>query len=337
MKIAFFEADAREEKYFRENLKLSGKHKAVYFKGELNERNVEKVKDVDVLVVFIHSSVNKEILKKMPKLKYITTMSTGFDHIDIAECKYLGIKISNVPFYGENTVAEHAFGLILTLSRKLYWAIERTKRDDFSLSGLEGFDLKGRTLGVIGPGHIGQHVIRMARGFEMKVLAYSPFVDKKLEKKLGFTYVSLNELLKKSDIITLHAPLNGDTRHMINMSNIKLIKRDAFLINTARGGLIETGALKYALDNGILAGAALDVLEGEDTIAEEAQLLKNGKKINEEEWKTFIRNHLLLKDKNVVVTPHNAFYSREAVCRILDTTIDNISAFLKGKVKNRVK
>ncbi len=237
MKIAFFEADAREEKYFRDNLKLGGKHKMVFYRKELDEvgnGGIGKIKDAEILIVFIHSPVNKEFLGEMPKLKYIATMSTGFDHIDMTECKYRGIEVSNVPFYGENTVAEHAFGLILTLSRKLYWAIERTKRDDFSLKGLEGFDLKGRTLGVIGAGHIGQHVIRMAHGFDMNVIAYSHKVDKKLGGKMGFRFVSLNELLKKSDVITLHAPLNEQTKHMINMKNIKLLKHGAYLINTAR-------------------------------------------------------------------------------------------------------
>jgi D-lactate dehydrogenase len=261
-------------------------------------------------------------------------MSTGFDHIDIEECKRRKIKVSNVPFYGENTVAEHAFGLILTLSRKIHQAIERTKRDDFSVDGLMGFDLKGKTLGVIGPGHIGQNVIRMAKGFEMNVIAFSPFKDMKIARKLGFKYVSLNRLLKSSDIITIHAPLVPGTKHLINMKNVKMIKKGAYLVNTARGGIVETEALKYALDRKILAGAALDVLEGEQDIKEEKELIH--KKMTEQEWQTLIRNHLIVKDKNVVVTPHSAFYSKEAVERIVDTTLENIKGFLKGKNVNSV-
>lgn len=331
MKTAVFEIEKWEEEYLKEKL---GKAEGKFFKEELNEKNADKVKDCEALCVFIYSKIDKKILDELPKLKYICTRSTGFNHIDIKECKKRGIKVSNVPFYGENTVAEHTFGLILTLSRKLDRAIERTKKDDFSIHGLMGFDLKGKTLGVIGPGHIGQHVIRMAHGFEMNCIAYSPQKDMKIAREFKFNYVSLNELLKKSDIITIHCPLNDFTRHLINMGNVKEIKKGAYLVNTARGEIVETSALKYALDKNILAGAGLDVLEGEEDVKDEIQLLK--KRVDEKEWELFLENHLLLKDKDVVVTPHSAFYSKEALCRILDTSVENLNSFKKKKIKNEV-
>ena len=330
MKIAFFELEKWEEDYIKEKLKMRDLY---FYKEPLTVKNKDKINGVDIAVCFIYSELKSNVLENSP-VKFITTMSTGFDHIDLKYCKEKGIKVSNVPSYGENTVAEHAFGLILTLSRKLDKAINQTKHDDFSLKGLMGFDLKGKTLGVVGAGHIGQHVIKMAKGFDMNVIAYSASQDKKLSKDLGFEWASFNDLLKKSDIITFHVPLTPETRHMINMGNIKKIKRGAYLINTARGEIIDTQALLYALDNDILAGAGLDVLEGEENIREEKALLSRKK--DERDWKTFLQNHMLLKDKDVIITPHCAFDTKEALQRILDTTIENIKSFTKGSVMNSV-
>lgn len=330
MKIAFFELEKWEEEYIEDHLKG---HKLYFFDKPLNVRSLDKIKDIEVIACFIYSELDEGVLRDLPKLKFIATMSTGFDHVNIEYCKKIGIKISNVPSYGENTVAEHTFGLILNLSKKLNDSIDRTKRDDFSLNGLMGFDLKGKTIGVIGVGNIGRHVVKIAKGFEMNVIAYSLYPDNKLSKELGFKWVSFDELLRKSDIITFHVPLNDSTRHMINMNSIKKIKKGAYLINTARGEIIDTGALLYGLERGIIVGAGLDVLEGENDIKDEKSLLKN---TNKKDWENFLQNHLLLKEKNVIVTPHSAFYTREALQRILDITIDNINGFVKGKVVNRV-
>jgi len=333
MKIAFFELEKWEIEHVKDNIK---NHKLLFFDDRLSEKNVLKVNDCEILCIFIYSVIDKKLLDKLPKLKVIMTMSTGFDHVDLKECKKRGILICNVPFYGENTVAEHTFALILALSRKIVDSIDRTRDDNFSLKNLRGFDLKGKILGVIGPGRIGQHVIRMANGFEMNVVAYGPHPDKNLCKKFNFRYLSLDTLLKKSDIITIHCPLNEHTYHMINMENIKLIKKDAYLINTARGGIIDTKALIYALDKGILAGAGLDVLEGECDIKEEKQLLSK-KFVKGCDWRTLLENHLLLKNKGVLITPHNAFNSKEALLRIIDTTLENIKGFIKKRPINLVK
>ncbi len=330
MKIGFFELEKWEEEYIKDKFKG---HKLLFYNWPLEQRNISKVGDIEAIVCFIYSEIKAKVLSKLPKVNFIATMSTGYDHVDLEYCREKGIKVSNVPSYGENTVAEHTFGLMLTLSKNLDDAIEHTKNDNFSLKGLMGFDLKGKTLGVVGVGRIGQHAIKIARGFDMNVIACSGKEDLKLSKVLGFKWVSFKELLKKSDIVTFHVPLTKDTKHMLNMENIKLVKKGAYVINTSRGEIIDTKALLYGLDNNIIAGAGLDVLEGEENIKEEKMLLKNN---DERDWKTFLQNHLLLKEKNVVVTPHSAFFTKEALQRILDTTIENVRGFIKGRFVNRV-
>jgi len=332
MKIAFFETEEWQKDYLKgklANVELS------FFGEPLSDKNIDSAKDCQIISPFIYSQINKEILQKLPDLEMIATRSTGFDHIDVASAKENKVAVCNVPFYGENTVAEHTFALILALSRKLFDSVERARRGDFTLDGLCGFDLKGKTLGIVGMGHIGLHVARIAKGFEMNVLAYDLHPDKKLAKKMGFTYASLKEILAVSDIVTLHTPYNKDTHHLINSENIDLFKKGSYLINTARGGLIETNAPLRALSIGTLAGAGLDVLEEECFVKEEAQLLsKEFPKTCD--LKTALQNHILLQQKNVIITPHNAFNSQEALIRILDTTILNIQSFIKNKPINKV-
>lgn len=333
MKIAFFELKGWEKDYL--SGKISGDD-VQFFDEPLSLENIDKVKDCEIISPFIYSSLNGEVFDKVPSLKFISTRSTGFDHIDITEAKKRNITVSNVPFYGENTVAEHTFALILTLSRRVFQSLEKVKRGDFSLDGLIGFDLKGKTIGIIGLGHIGQHVARIAHGFEMNILAYDLRQDKKLAKQFGIKYATIEEVLKNSDIITLHCPYNESTKHLINLNNISLIKRGAYLINTARGGLIDTTALLRALNEGIIAGAGMDVLEEECFVKEEAELLFDNpaKKCD---IQTMLENHVLLLKENVIITPHNAFNSKEALERILDTTAENINSFNKKKPINIVK
>jgi len=210
MKIAFFEVKNWEKKYLKNKLK---EYSLTFYDEPLDVKNTGKAKSFDIVSVFIYSKITKEVLKKLPRLKLIATRSTGFDHIDLKECKKRQITVSNVPFYGENTVAEHTFALILSLSRNIHKAYVRNLRGDHSIEGLKGFDLKGKTLGVVGAGHIGLHVIRIAKGFGMEVLAYDVKRDNFLAEVLDFKYVSLEELLKKSDIITLHVPYNKSRRN----------------------------------------------------------------------------------------------------------------------------
>ena len=234
MKIAFFETESWEKDYLQSQLKYFD---LIFFEEKIDSNNLEKILDINALSPFINSTIDKKIINSLKSLKYITTRSTGFDHIDSNTCKKNNILVSNVPTYGENTVAEHTFALILTLSRKIYPSLEKTKKGDFSIEELMGFDLKGKTLGVVGTGNIGRHVIRIAKGFEMQVLAYDIKKDQKLAKKIGFKYVSLDYLFKNSDITTLHVPYSKSTHHLIKKETLKLFKKACYLINTARGGV----------------------------------------------------------------------------------------------------
>lgn len=332
MKIAFFETKDWEKKYLKKQLK---EHALEFSPGPLTGEAAARIKTVDVLSVFIYSKVSAPLLRKLPRLKFIATRSTGFDHIDLKECVKRKIPVSTVPFYGENTVAEHTFGLILALSRNIHKAYMKTLRYDFDIEGLKGFDLKGKTLGVVGAGGIGLNVIRIARGFDMNVLAYDTQPNKILAEVLRFRYTDLPELFGSSDIISLHVPYNKKTHHLINKETIHQIKKGAILINTARGGVVDTEALLEALDKEILCGAGLDVLEGEELIKEEQQILEDQSTV--ETLGKVVRDHILLRRENVVFTPHIAFYSQEALERILETTIQNIRAFAAGRPQNVVQ
>lgn len=338
--VAFFETEAWEQEYLQAKLKGL---KLLFFPEVLSKKDLNNIKDIDILSPFIYSKVSKDIMSKLPNLKLVATRSTGYDHVDIKAAVKAGVQVANVPTYGENTVAEHTFGLILSLSRKIHTAHERTMRGDFSLAGLRGFDLAGKTIGVVGAGHIGQHVIRMAHGFAMKVLVYDPKRSSTLAKELNFTYTTLDNLLKRSNIITLHAPYNQKTKHLINRRNIKLLKANSMLINTSRGGLVDTTALIDGLRLGKLAGIGLDVLEEEKYILkEERELLSphfsGAGQMAQEFLKTVVESHVLLTSDKVIVTPHNAFNSQEALERILDTTIENILSYVQYKTsKNLVK
>ncbi len=332
MNIAFFEIEEWEKPYLQHKLKG---HELLFFPEHILAEHIEQIKGCQVISTFVYSELTPAMFDALPNLKMLAVRATGYDNVNMEEVEQHGISVCNVPTYGENTVAEHAFALLLDLSRKIHQSVESVKKEGFSVHGLRGFDLKGKTLGIVGMGHIGQHVARIANGFEMRVMAFDTHEDKKLAKKLEFHYATLEELLKKSDIISLHAPYNTHTHHLINKENIKLIKKGAYLINTARGGLIETQALTTALDEGILAGVGLDVLEEEKFLREDSQLLSR-EVSKKHDVKVILQNHILMERENVIITPHNAFNSQEALERILETTVENIRGFIKGKAINIV-
>jgi D-lactate dehydrogenase len=329
--VACFDLEPSEELYLRERL---GHVDMIATPEEIAAESLGPVRDATVLSLFIRSRVTPEVLDQLPRLRAVATRSTGYDHIDLAACRERGVVVSNVPTYGENTVAEHTFGLMLALSRKIHQAYVRTVQGNFSLEGLRGFDLKGRTLGVVGTGHIGLHVIRIGCGFGMEVLACDLRQQPLLAEVLGFAYVPLEELLERSDIVSLHVPYLPSTHHLLSRERMARMKPGSLLINTARGGLLDTDALLWALDEGIIAGAGLDVLEGEELMAEEQLLL--GQNVATEKLQAAIRGHLLLRRENVVFTPHIAFDSEEAIRRILDTTVENVRAALGGTPINVV-
>lgn len=273
--------------------------------------------ETEVLSVMVPHRVEASALTALPNLKLITTRSTGYDHIDLEAAKAKGITVCNVPAYGNKTVAEYTFALLLALTRKLNVSLSRAASGDFSPEGLRGIDLSGKTLGLIGAGRIGRCVARIARGFGMEVLACDPNPLPEEAERIGFTYVPLDTLLPHADVLCLCALLNASTRHLLNAETITALKPGAIVVNTGRGGLIDTPALLAALDSGHISGAALDVIEGEERLQS-------------------IGPELTLTRPNLILTPHSAYNTTEAMERILQTTLENITAFASGHAQNTV-
>lgn len=330
MKIAFFDLENWEKDYFQKEIQ---NHELVFFDDAMNSET-PGIDSFNVVVTFIHTKFDKELLDKMPNLKFITTMSTGYDHIDLAECKNRGIIVSNVPSYGENVVAEHTFALLLAIARRLPESIDRVKDGNFMPNGLTGFELKGKTLGVIGVGSIGTNVIKIARGFGMNTIVYKRTPDYALEKELGCKFVELPILYQQSDIISIHIPYTKETHHYIDDEAISQMKEGVVILNTARGALIDTTALLRGLESGKIKAAGLDVLEEEPLLEEEKDLLT--KTFDNEKLKTVLEDHMLLHHPKVIVTPHNAFNSNEALKKIVETTHENLTAFETGAPLNTV-
>jgi D-lactate dehydrogenase len=332
MKIAVFEVEDWE----RESLeRLGDKHDLSITEDTLNQENADTYADAEIISSFIYSDLNEKILSRFKGLKMIATRSTGYSHIDTGYCESKNIAISNAPDYAQHTVAEHVFGLLLTISHNITKAVERTSRGDFSFKGLEGFDLKGKTIGVIGTGDIGINVIRIARGFGMDVLAFDVKAEKNLESEFGFRYVPMDELLSSSDIITIHVPGNEKTKNLLSDKQFAMMKKGIVIINTARGSIIDTNALMKALSDGKVAAAGLDVLPEEPVIRDEAELLRSSFQAGYDHQK-ILADQVLLRLSNVYITPHSAFYTRDAMQRLLDTTIENINASAEGKPQNLV-
>lgn len=332
MKIAVFEIEDWERKLFDQ---LSDKHTIEYCDEPLTSENASQFTDASVICAFIYSNLSQNILQQFNQLELIATRSTGFDQIDTTYCQQHNIKVCNVPNYGEHTVAEHVFALLLALSHRVVDAVDRTRKGDFSFQGLQGFDLLGKTLGVIGTGAIGRCVISIAKGLRMNVVAYEQNPREELASQLGFRYAQMSEVLATADIITLHVPANKKTYHLLSDEQFSQMKDGVVLINTTRGSVVDIKALLQALAAGKVAAAGLDVLPEEFVMHHERELLKSlvQKQGNLEE---LLANQILLRLSNVIVTPHSAFNTYEARTRILDTTIDNIMSFCQGKPQNVV-
>lgn len=333
MKLVFFDAHSDDQA----RLQAALPEVAVVAIPEPVQAAVAKAADADIIAVFVDSEVMAEVLEQLPALKMIVARSAGVDHIALDICRQRGIIVTNVPHYGERTVAEHTFALILALSRKIFQSYERTERMNFNREGLMGFDLHGKTLGVIGTGNIGRNVIAIGKGFNMEVVAYDMAPDQEYAKKIGFGYAeTLEELLQQSDVVTLHVPYLPSTHHLITKARLAEIKPGALLINTARGGLIDTEALLWALQTGLVAGAGLDVLEEEHDTYDRIEFLSQDTH-QAQDLMVMLRNHVLVSRPDVIITPHNAFNSAEAVQLIFDTTIDNIKSFIHSELINVVE
>ena len=290
--------------------------------------------EAEVISVFVTSVVDQPILEAMPKLKLISCRSTGFNNIDLQAATDQRIAVTNVPTYGENTVAEFAFTLILALSKKLNKILDN---DQAKQSDIQGIDLFKKTIGVIGSGRIGLNTIKIAKGFGMKVIAFDLYPNHQASKEIGYEYCGLDELVSRSDIVSIHAPYNDHTRHLVNHDLLMKMKNTAYLINTARGEIVDTKALILALNENQIAGAALDVIESEALlkIDEEIAILRNGE-ISNESLMHGVGISVLKKMPNVIITPHNAFNTAGAVRRINKTSTDNIVNFWHGDLDNKV-
>ncbi|WP_095094971.1 2-hydroxyacid dehydrogenase [Pseudomonas sp. Irchel 3A5] len=282
----------------------------------------------EVVCAFINDDLSAPVLERLAAggTRLIALRSAGYNHVDLPTAQQLGLSVVRVPAYSPHAVAEHAVALILALNRRLNRAYNRTRDGDFSLHGLTGFDLVGKTVGIIGTGQIGATFAKIMSGFGCELLAYDPFPNPHVEA-LGARYLSLDELLKQSQIISLHCPLTPQTRHLINARSLATLQRGAMLINTGRGALVDTPALSEALKSGQLGYLGLDVYE------EEALLFFEDRSDHPLQDDVLAR---LLTFPNVIVTAHQAFLTHEALGAIAQTTLDNIHAWASGKPQNLV-
>jgi D-lactate dehydrogenase len=333
MNIAVFETEEWERQAF---LRLEPDHRVRCVAEPLDQRNAADFSEAEVASPFINSRFDASALSQFPKLKLIATRSTGYDHIDLDYCAAHAITVSNVPDYGDSTVAEHVFALLLAVARNVVESVERTRRGRFTQTGLRGFELRDGVLGVIGTGRIGLRVIEIARGFGMTVLAYDLSPDEAAASRLKFAYASLDKLLSDSDVVTLHLPATSGTHRLLSDREFARMKPGAILINTARGHIVDVEALVRALADGKLRGAGLDVLPQEPLIREEAAIFHQDAVRDAEDFKALVANHVLLRYPNVIVTPHNAYNTEAALQRILATTLANIEAFARGTPQNVV-
>ena len=329
MKIAFFDTKEYDRELFDKYNKEYG-YEIKYYETKLNHETAPLANGYDVVCVFVNDEVDKETIDCLVEnnVKLIALRCAGFNNVDI---KYAQDKIMvvRVPEYSPYAVAEHAVALLLNLNRKLYKAYQRTKKYNFSLNGLLGFDINGKTVGVIGTGKIGKIFIKIMKGFGANVLAYDVYPDKQYEEEMNFKYVDLEDLLKQSDIISLHCPLTEQTEHIINKDSIKLMKKGVYIINTSRGKLINTKDLINSLQKGDIGGIGLDVYE------EEKEFFLNDMS------NSYVRDEdlsVLLTMPNVVITSHQAFFTSEALNKIAQDTLKNIEeVFDKKECKNEIK
>lgn len=334
MRVIVFETEEWEHAACQ---RLQPEHTVVCLREPLDATRIpHEHTDAEVITTFVNSRLGADVLVHFPALKLIATRSTGYDHVDLDYCHRNGIVVSNVPDYGDSTVAEHAFALLLAVCRHLVTATERTRRGEFGSKGLRGFELRGKTFGVVGTGRIGRRAIEIARGFGMRVVAFDCSPDATAAARLGFDYRDLDQLLAVSDVVTLHVPAVKGNRHMFGERELAAMKSGAVLINTARGSLVDPGALVRTLAEGRLRGVGLDVLPAEPLIREEAEIFRSDRSDTDAELRDLLADHALLRFPNVVITPHVAFNTDEALRRILDTTLENIKAFASGSPENAV-
>jgi D-lactate dehydrogenase len=321
MKVIFFDTDSIAVNQERVLAQLPG-HDVAFVPGPLNSETVSLAADADVVSVFVSSMVPASVIDAMPNVKHIAARSTGLDHIDLEHAKGKGISISNVAGYGEHTVAEFTFALLLSLSRKVAAADSALKAGaKYRLADFQGFDLFGKNIAVLGTGKIGKRVAVIAKGFGMNVALFDAFPDQAFAESVGANYESLETVLGWADVVSLHVPSLPDTRHLMNAARFALMKQGAYLVNTARGDIVDPAALLNALNSGKIAAAGLDVME--------AEKLKIHEDMTDIEAQKIEIDRKLVQHPRVIVTPHIAFCSDEAVDLIDRTSLNSVVEALK--------
>lgn len=331
-KIVFFGTHSYDRHAFSELNASSGYNfELIYHRSFLNEHNADEIHGAKAVCIFVNDRADRTVLTKLKEngVELLALRCAGFNNVDLQAAKELGIRVVRVPAYSPHAIAEHVVALILTLNRKTHRAYTRTRDGNFALHGLMGFDLYGKTAGVIGTGKIARVLIGILKGFGLNVLAYDIFEDKEYEKAAGIKYVTLDELYAKSDIISLNCPLTPENKYLINKDSIAKMKDGVMLINTGRGPLINTEALVEGLKSGKIGAAGLDVYE------EESQYFFQDKSDNIIADDKLGR---LLSFNNVLLTSHQAFFTKEAMHNIVDTTLVNAKAYFEGlELVNEVK
>ena len=328
IKIAFFGSKSYDRSSFERENENYG-YDIKFFTGNLSMDNVSPTRGMDAVCIFVNDNASGEVIRELAQngIKLIALRCAGFNNVDLAAAQQYGITVVRVPAYSPYAVAEYSLALMLSLNRKIYRAALRTRDANFSLHGLEGFDMYGKTAGIIGTGKIAKILIHILRGLGMRVLGYDIYPDHEFAQKEGMEYVSLDELYRQSDIISLHCPLNEQTQYIIDAAALEKMKKGVMIINTGRGKLIHTASLIDALKSKKVGAAGLDVYE------EEAGYFYEDHSDNPLDDDTLAR---LLSFNNVIVTSHQAFFTREAMKNISETTMENIKCFYEGKVQNMV-
>ena len=322
MRVAVFSTKAYDQHALRESNKRHD-HDLAFFEAKLTDETVPLADGYEAVCAFVNDDLSARVLLNLARggTRLIALRSAGFNHVDLATAEQVGLTVARVPAYSPYAVAEHTVGLMLSLNRKIHRAYTRTRESNFSIEGLIGFDMAGKTVGVVGTGQIGQTVLRIMNGFGCELVAHDPYPNPAVEA-LGAEYVDVDTLVARSDIVSLHCPLTPQTFHIMNHRRLALIRPGAMLINTSRGALIDASAAIEALKDGRLGYLGLDVYEEEGDLFFEDL---SDRVVTDD---TLMR---LLTFPNVLVTSHQAFFTREAVANIAATTLENITAFETGE------
>jgi D-lactate dehydrogenase len=327
MKIAIYSIKDYEKEIFQER-NINYGFELGFFEFCLDEETVDHAKDFDAICIFVNDNCNEKVLKKLAvhNVRFIALRCAGFNNVDLYAARKLGLCVVNVPSYSPQSIAEYTVGLILSLSRKIHIASQRTRCGNFSLSGLKGFDMHNKTVGVIGTGKIGIATIKILRGFGMRVLA-SDICQNQQALELGALYVGNEKLYHESDIVTLHCPLTQENHHMLNGDSIEKMKDGVMIINTSRGGLLDSHAVINGLKSGKIGSVGMDVYENESSYFFED---KSNNIICDDAL------HFLSNCPNVLLTGHQAFLTEEALCSIVDQTFNNLIDLQSGMLEANI-